>query len=222
MSHGQRWMDEAYKYIEVRGCTTIASAAKALGVEWERARYVIALLKKEGRLVEVEYGGKVLWCVSEEAAEEAVNALRAEVWRVICANRLRYVSPSKLARLISEDPKALRTLHKFAAPADLTAVGGLKILDAALRDLFGREFGRRTRRKLYYVPEGFCREPPPRVRPKVYKPPHSTIVTFWVPEAMARDIERAAAELGVSKPLLVRMAIERMLQQYRHLLRRQA
>ena len=220
MPHGlakkvKKRMNEAYKHIEAQGCATVASVAGALNVPWDRARHVVDLLKKEGRVVEVEYGGKLLWCVNEEAAEEAIYNIRAEVWRLICSNKLRYVSPSRLAQLMISDARARKLFAKYVSIKNAANAGGIKFADAVLRDLLGAAFDRRTNKKIYMVPADFCAKPPRREAPKRYKQ-RRNIVTFRVTEAMARDVEKAAAVLGVGKAELVRMAVEHLLNQYRH------
>jgi hypothetical protein len=139
-----------------------------------------------------------------------------ETWRLICGAKFTHVYPARLARLIAEDVKAVKVFTKYVPVDDLTKAGGLKFLSAALHDLLGEAIDRRTHHKVYAVPPDFCRQPPPRTKPQIYKPPHSNIVTFWVDEAVARDLERAAEALGVDRPRLIRMAIERMLEQFRH------
>ena len=208
----------ALEFIKTRRCVTVAALAKELGVDWDGAKRITNLLRKEGKIVVVVYGGKMLWCVDKEAAEEVLNTLRMETWRLICSYKLTHVYPSRLARLISEDGQAWKVFMKYVSVDGLTKAGGLKFFDAALRDLLGGAFDRRGNHKVYAVPPGFCSQPPRRIKPRRYKPPHNNIVTFWVSETLANDIEKAAATLGIDKPRLVRMAIERLLEQYRHVL----
>jgi Mn-dependent DtxR family transcriptional regulator len=214
----KRRITAAFKFIQTRKCVTIAALAKELGINWDSAKRVANMLQKAGKVVVVVYGGKMLWCIDKEAAEEILNNLRMETWRLICSSKLTHVYPSRLARLISEDAQAWKVFMKYVSMDDLTKAGGLKFFDAALRDLLGEAFDRRTNHKVYAVPPDFCSQPPRRIKPQIYKPPHRNMVTFLVTEAVARDIEKAAAMLGVDKPQLVRMAIERLLEQYRHLL----
>jgi Mn-dependent DtxR family transcriptional regulator len=213
----KRRITAAFELIQVRKCVTIATLAKELGINWDSAKRIAYMLQKAGKVVVVVYGGKMLWCIDKEAAEEVLNSLRMETWRLICSSRLTHVYPSRLARLISEDAQAWKVFMKYVSRDDLTKAGGLKFFDAALRDLMGEAFDRRTNHKVYAVPPNFCSQPPQRIKPRIYKPRRS-MVTFLVTETVARDIERAAALLGVDKPQLVRMAIERLLEQYRHLL----
>jgi len=214
----RRRMEAALGFIQARRCATVASLAKELGVDWDGAKRITNLLRKEGKVVVVVYGGKMLWCVDEEAAEEAVNEVRMELWRLICSAKLTHVYPARLARLAAEDVHAMKVFMKYVSMDDLTKAGGLKLFDATLRDLLGEALDRRARKKIYAVPRGFCKKPPQRVKPRIYKPPHNNIVTFWVDERVARDLELAARTLGVDKPQLIRRAIEGLLEQYRHML----
>jgi len=221
MPHGTakkvaRRMEEARRYLKAHGCTTLSVLARALGVTWERARHVADLLEARGEVSVFRYGGKLLWCVDEEAAADAVYKLRLELWRVICSSKRRYISPAAAARLIAADVQARREFSKYTSVDSITA-GTLAFVDAALTDLLGRAFDRRTNKKIYLVPTGFCANPPRREAPKRYKP-RRNLVSFKVTEAMARDIEKAAAVLGVGKAELVRMAVERLLNQYRHII----
>ncbi|MFZ8808112.1 MAG: winged-helix domain-containing protein [Pyrobaculum sp.] len=215
MPHGlakkvKRRMREAYRYVKTRRCSTIASLARALGVEWGKARRVLNLLKKSGKVVEVTFGGKLLWCISEDDAAEVLHAIRSETWRLICSNRLRYVYPSRLAKLVAEDMQARRVFARYASLINS------KLFDAVLRDMLG-ETDRRGRKKIYVVPDGFCAKPPLHIKPHVYKP-RRNIVNVRISGKMAKDIEKAAGTLGVDKPRLIRLAIERLLEQYRHML----
>ena len=218
MPHGTakkvvRRMEEARKYLGEWGCTTLSMLAKALGATWEQARRAADLLEARGEAAVFTYGGKLLWCVnSEEAAAEAIHKLRLELWRVLCSSRRRFVSPTEAARLVAADPQARKAFSKFTSLTKITA-GTLAFIDAALADLLGEAFDRRTNKKIYMVRTDICAKPPRRTEPKRYKP-RRNLVTFRVTEAMARDIEKAAAALGVEKPRLIRMAIERLLKQY--------
>jgi len=211
----RRRMEAALEFIKARRCVTVAALAKELGVGWDNAKRIADMLRKEGKVVVVTFGGKMFWCIDEGAAEEAVNEVRMETWRLICNAKFTHVYPARLARLVMEDVKAMKVFTKYVSIDDLLKAGGLKFLNAVLNDTLGEAVDRRTHHKVYAVPPNFCTQPPPRAKPKIYKPPHS-IVTFWVGEEMLQDIEKAAEALGVDKPRLIRMAIERMLEQYRH------
>ena len=218
MPHGlarkvRKRMEEARRYLEAHGCATLSALAKVLGVSWDRARHVVNLLEALGEVSVFRYGGKLLWCVDEEAAAVAVSSLRTAVWRLICASRRRYISPTELAKMAAANAQARKIFANYVPNLDKT--GGVRMMDAALRDLLGEVFDKRTNKKIYLVPADFCERPPRQEAPERYKPRRS-IVTFKVTEAMARDMENAAAALGVGKAELVRMAIERLIEQYRH------
>lgn len=210
-------VEQAQELVKQLGCVTVAALAKALDVGWGEAKYALNQLKKERKVVETAVGDRLLFCVDGDAAEEEVYKLRLETWRLICGVKYAYVYPARLACLIMEDAQARKMFTKYVPASDLLKASGLKFLDAVLRDLLGGEFDRRTHRKVYAVPPEFCRQPPPRTKLRIYKQPH-TIVTFWVGEKMLQDIENAAEALGVDKSRLIHMAIEQLLEQYKHLL----
>jgi hypothetical protein len=212
-----RRMEEARRYLNAHGCATLSALAKALGVTWERARHAAGLLEARGEVAVFVYGGKLLWCLNDDVAADAVYKLRLELWHVICKTKRRYISPAAAARLVAADARARREFSRFTSVAGITA-GTLAFLDAALRDLLCEAFDRRGNKKIYMVPAGFCAKPPRRLAPKRYKPKRN-IVTFKIPETMARDVEKAVAALGIGKAELVRMAVERLLNQYRHVVK---
>jgi len=210
---------KAHELAARHGCITIAAAASALGVPWDTARYAVEQLRRQGKVVEARLKKKLLWCVDEEAAADVVYKLRLELWRVLCKSRRKYISPAAAARLIAADAQARNTYSKFVSVDSITA-GTLAFVDAALTDLLGRAFDRRTNKKLYAVPGNICNSPPPRPSAEeVRYKKRRRLVTFKVPQAMAGDLEYAARLLGVEKAELVRMAVERLLEQYRHILR---
>jgi hypothetical protein len=227
-------MYEVYEYIATRGCSTVASLAKTLGVKWDQAMYVAELLEMEGKVIEVMYGGNYLWCVDEKVAEEEVNRLRMEVWRLICNAKLKHVYPVRLTKLVAKDAQALEAFTKFIPAQDMKKASWLKFIDAALSDLLGEIHEKRSHHKVYAVPPNFCTQPPRHVKLQYPSQRHSMMppntpetsnkqqhstVTFNVPEAMARDLELAVKTLGIAKTQLVRVAIKRLLEQYQHLLK---
>jgi hypothetical protein len=210
---------KAYEHVARHGCVTVATVASALGIHWDTARYVVEQLRKRGKVVEARLKKKLLWCVDGNAAADVVYKLRFEMWRVLCKSKRKYISPAAAARLIAADAQARKVYSKFVSMDSITA-GTLAFVDAALTDLLGRAFDRRANKKLYVVPSNLCSNPPPRPSAEEvrYKKRHR-LVTFKVPQAMAGDLEYATRLLGVEKAELVRMAVERLLEQYRHIIR---
>jgi|ADKH01.1.fsa_nt_gi hypothetical protein len=206
-------VEEALEFFKAHKCATLSVLASALGVNWDKARRVADLLK--GSVVVVVVGGKLLWCVSQEAAEEAVNSLLSETRRLICNSRRKYVAPSKLASEIVNDARARKVYAKYVPLKHIAKAAGLRFIDAVLTELLGEAYDRRFNRKLYMVPPDLCRKPHRRVKPRLYKPKRGT-TTFKVPPAMARDLEIAATSLGTTKGELVKEAIRRLLEHYRN------
>jgi len=195
---------------------TIYSAANVLKSEWETARNTLNELLKDGKVVKHVYASKMFFCLSEEDALEAVHGLRHELWRLICESKRRYISPSAMFKIIASDVKARRLFSKYII-IDRDNSGALKFLARMLEDVLGVEPDHRNNKKLYAVPHGLCNAPPapPDSLKRNYR---KNLTNVLVTERMARDLELAAEMLNTDKSKLVRMAIEKLLGEYRHLL----
>jgi hypothetical protein len=86
-----------------------------------------------------------------------------------------------------------------------------------LEDVLGTEPDLRNNKKLYAVPAGICAAspPPPDSLRRRYR---ANLVNVRVTERMAKDLELAAKMLDIDKSKLVKTAIEKLLNEYRHLL----
>jgi predicted transcriptional regulator len=221
----RRRIIEALNYMKnAAPCATIANISKALNITWTQARHLIEQLVKNSMLIEISVGGKLLWCLNEQAAATEIYALKRALWHVICANKRRFVTPSTTIKLLAEDSSARKIYAKYV---DITTVNGgaLNFVSAILEDLLGPPLdngqpNKKYKRKvIYYVPPRLCdQEPRPQeALIRRYKQPR-TLVNFRISRAMYNDIIQAANYMGVSVPDLIRMAIARLISQYSHLL----
>jgi hypothetical protein len=204
------------EYIKDAKCATIPSAANVLKSGWETARNTLNELVKDGKVVRHIYAGKAFYCLSERDALQAAHSLRHELWRLICQSRRRYLSPSAAFKMIEADRQARSLFSKYIIINRVNS-GALKFLSYMLKDVLGTKPDLRNNKRLYAVPPNICSTPPP--------PPDSlrrryraNLVNVLVTERMANDLEPAAKMLGTDKSKLVRMAIERLLNEYRHML----
>ncbi len=209
-------MKKLEEYIKNTKCVTIPSAANVLKSGWETARNTLNELLKDGKVVRYIYACKTFYCLSEEDAYNAAQSLRRELWRLICGSKRRYISPSAAFKMIAEDKQARKLFSKYII-VDRSNSGALAFISCMLKDVLGTEPDRRNNKKLYMVPAGICAAPPP--------PPDSlsrhyrrNLTSVWITERMANDLELAAKMLNTDKSKLVKMAIEKLLNEYRHLL----
>jgi hypothetical protein len=206
------------EYIKNTKCVTITSAANVLKSDWETARNTLNELAKDGKAVRHNYAGKMLYCASEKDAFEVVHRFRRELWRLVCKSRRRYISPSAVFKMIINDKQARKFFSKYIIIDRLNS-GALSFIARMLEDVLKTEPDWRNNKALYAVSASICNAPPaqPESLPRYYR---KNLTTVHVTERMAKDLELAAKMLNVSKSKLVRMAVEKMLNEYRHLLGR--
>lgn len=199
-------------------CVTIGKFAKMINFTWGGARKVLLRLYKYKLIIRIRIVNRDLWCVDVEHAKQAIFEIKHEIWRLLCQTRHRFIKPSAMLKLIRHDIKARKIFSKYI-DVDKSTAQTLNFITSVLTDLFGPPIDKTEHRSVYYIPPNFCQnEPTPdHVDLRRYKLPY-TQVSFLVPEAMLRDMEKAAAMLKVTVPELVRMAIGRMLREYRHIL----
>jgi predicted transcriptional regulator len=210
---------EVLEYMRhVSPCATITTIAKALNLSWTYAREIMTHLTKSGLIIEVAIKHRVLWCINKKAASIEIAILKRELWRVICASKRKFIKPSQIYGLIAEDAEARKIFAKYIN-VDKISGNALKFLSALIEDLIGPPLEKTSRKVLFHVPPKICENKPPldNIQIRQYKQPHK-IVTFKVSPAMYMDLLTAADSIGTTIPHLVRMAIARLLSQYRHLI----
>jgi hypothetical protein len=211
------WILEALRYLQTTTpCTTITKLANALNLPWHVTRHVVSHMVKSEIIIAVTINGHMLWCLDEYAAHSAISELRRELWRVLCgAHRRKTVTASTATKLIAADPQARQIYSKYVN-LDRHSPHALKFVAAILEDLLGPPVEKTKRKTVFYIKSETCKTPIKldHVDVKKYKQPHR-LVTFKVTRAMYHDILVASTQLGISVSDLVRMAIARLLTQYR-------
>jgi hypothetical protein len=178
----------------------------------------MAHMTKSGLIIEVAIKHRVLWCINKKAALIEIAILRRELWRVICSSKRKFITPSQIYGLIAEDAEARKIFAKYINVDKINA-NALKFLSALIEDLIGPPLEKTSRKVLFHVPPKICETKPPldNIQIRQYKQPHR-LVTFKVSHTMYMDLIEAANYMGTTIPNLVRMAIARLLSQYRHLI----
>ncbi len=207
---------ETLKYMKKEApCTTIANIARKFNLTWTQARHIINLLIKAGVVTEIRIAKKVLWCLDDNAATSEIYKLIHHAWRVICKSNRKYIRPSMVAQLIAQDPRARKAYLRYV---DITRASPstLKVMNIILTELLKKPIEKKPRKVIFYVPPEFCQKEPrlEDLSIRRYKP-QRRIVSFKVPPAMYNDMIKAAQQLGISIPELVRMAIKRLISQYK-------
>jgi len=209
---------KAIEYLKEANCTNIGTLAKVLNVSWSYARTILRHLTNSKLITTVAIRRRVLWCINDSAAIAEITTLKRELWRVICGAYRRFITPATAMKLIANDLNARKVYAKYV---NMDRINGnsLQFIAAVLEDLIGPPIDKTARKLRFYVPTKICETKPPldNIQIRRYKQPHR-LVTFKVPYTMYMDLIEAAYYMGTTIPNLVRMAIARLLSQYRHLI----
>jgi len=208
---------KAIEYLKEANCTNIGTLAKVLNVSWAYARTILRHLTSSKLITTVAIRRRVLWCINDSVAIAEITTLKRELWRVICGAHRRFITPATAMKLIANDLNARKVYAKYV---NMDRINGnsLQFIASVLEDLIGPPIDKAARKLRFYVPTKICEnEPRLYVQIRRYKQPHR-LVTFKVPHTMYMDLIEAANYMGTTIPHLVRMAIARLLSQYRHLI----
>lgn len=123
------------------GCKTTAHVMRELGLNHSEAFYVLKVLALEGYIKRVLIGGTAIWCLGNEDYEKLVNTLQQEIRRIIESHKLKYVSPSRLYRLIQEDPHAYKLISQYV-PMNYSNSIALRFLSHLLYLMYGPPYDR--------------------------------------------------------------------------------
>jgi DNA-binding transcriptional ArsR family regulator len=210
---------EILKYMEKEApCTTIAKIGEVFNLSWSQARVAFKILTDDELVVELKIGDKMIWCIDEKAAANEIYALKRELWRILCEQKRKFVTTSTIAKWIINDPTARKIFSRYVDTTKIN-IAMLKLIAAILKELVGKPIDRTARKTLYYIPRNLCEKEPRHedVTINHYKQTRNN-VSIKVPTPMYQDILAAADSLGISVAELVRMAILRLITQYRHVL----
>jgi hypothetical protein len=125
-----------------------------LGLSHTEAYYVLQLLQAHNRAVKVSAGRIVIWCKDGETAERTLSALTSTIRRLLCANDMRYATPTRVANLIMSDRQAFKLFAKYIQLDRTKRFGyrpaALAFVDALLQRAFGDPV-RDGEKNVYYV-----------------------------------------------------------------------
>jgi len=199
-------------------CTTISAIARKFAMPWESARKLLEHLSDSKLLLEISINKRVIWCLSEQAAAVEIATLKRETWRLMCNSGRRFITPSVILKAIANDPQARIIFDKYISVGRISG-NALQFIASILEDILGPPLEKGKRKVRFYVPRKICEKEPKIISVSVrrYKQPHK-LVTFKVPDTMYSDIIAATSYMGITIPQLVRVAIARLLSQYRHVL----
>jgi hypothetical protein len=95
------------------GCKTTAQVMHALDLTHTEAFYTLKTLASEGHIKMAMFGRTSIWCLNDEHYERLVNMLLGEIKRIVKSRGLKYVYPTKLYKLILQDPVAYKLISRF-------------------------------------------------------------------------------------------------------------
>jgi DNA-binding Lrp family transcriptional regulator len=188
------------------GCVSTYALRVALGVNNEEARYVATQLVEEGEAVGVVVGRTAVWCRDCAAAEELITRLREAVHRLAVGNRMKYVTPAKILRVVQNDREVyaffgrfipISRIDKYFSPVALAFADGL------LRLLYGEPMRRMRRKTVYVVSQP--RQLEIDIRDRIDK----NIIRVNLPDDLATTLQ------GVDVNEVVVQALEQLLARFR-------
>jgi ribosomal protein S25 len=205
----RRKMEKASELVARDGCVAASALRRRLNLSHSQMRHVMYQLLAEGRVVEVVVGKVALWCRDRAAAEDVVKRLKDIVHRLVTANGLRYISPSRVLRLAQPDREAYPLFSRFVPlsrfPDDHLHPVALAFADSILASLYGEPVVNMPNRHVYFVAQ-------PRqdigdivIRDKAEK----VLVNVNLSDGLAAALKDTDAEEVVMR------AIERLLARYR-------
>jgi hypothetical protein len=118
-------------------CKTTGHIVKTLGLTHSEAYYVLEMLKNEGLVVKGIFGKVAVWCLNDDQFKSTISELMREIRRIVESNKLKYVYPMRIYKLILNDSKAYALLSRYVPVG--TAVT-LAFLNAILEMLYGKPY----------------------------------------------------------------------------------
>jgi ribosomal protein S25 len=188
------------------GCVSTYALTKRLGLNSEEARYVAAQLVEEGEAVGVIIGRTAVWCRDRAAVEELMTRLKETVHKLAVGNKMKYVTPAKILRVVQNDREAYALFSRFIPLSRIDryfSPVALAFADGVLRMLYGESV--HTRRKAIY----FVSQPRAVAEINIRDSIDKKTVSVSVPDDLA------AALQGVDVEDLTLQAIEQLLTRYR-------
>ncbi len=195
--------------LRIRGCVTTRAVVE-LGFTKTQAEAALRYLAASGRAVRVGVGRVAVWCYSEKSAARHMARLRRALHRLICAAKLKYVSPIDVLEIITGDKEARRLFTRYIK-LSVKDTAALHFLSGLLTFVYGEPvFMKSNRKPVYFAYCGRRRLPPLRYGRKEYR----SVQVKVEPELREALLKIAEAE-GVSVSALVRRAVERLLERHR-------
>ena len=202
--------EEVAHLLRLRGCVT-ARAVVELGFSRTQAEDALKYLVSANRAVRVRVGRVVLWCFSRHSAVKHMHRLRRTLHALICASKMKYVSPRGALELITKNKEARKLFSRYINPRP-EDTAALHFLAGLLTSMYGEPAFRvgKGRMPIYFADCRRRRLPPLRLWERPKKEYRSVQVKVE-PELREALLKAAEAE-GVSVSALVRKAVERLLE----------
>ena len=198
--------EEVARLMRMRGCIAVRHLTE-LGFSHTQAESALKYLVSTGRAVRIRVGRVSLWCYSRKSAARHVGRLRRALHALICAARVKYVSPRDALEIIMKNKEARRLFSRYINPRP-EDTAALHFLAGLLTSMYGEPTlcVNRGRTPLFFAD---CQ----RLQPLVWrrqKKEYRSVQVRVEPELKEALLKAAEAE-GVSVSALVRRAVERLL-----------
>ena len=102
--------------MRARGCISVRHVV-GLGFSDAQAESALKYLASVGRAVRVRVGRVALWCCSEKSAARHVKRLRRALRALICAAKVKYVTPGDVLELVIGDKAARELFSRYVNPS---------------------------------------------------------------------------------------------------------
>ena len=143
-------MAHVYRIVESHGCVTTTAVMSESGLSHTEAYYVLQLLQAHNNATKVVVGKTAIWCKDGETAERTLDVLTSTVQRLLCANGMRYATPTRVTNLIMSDRQAFKLFAKYIQ-LDRTKRLGYRPVALTFIDALLRRVGDPVRNNVYYV-----------------------------------------------------------------------
>lgn len=206
--------EEVVRLMRMRGCIAVRHLTE-LGFSHTQAESALKYLVSTGRAVRIRVGRVSLWCYSRKSAARHVGRLRRALHALICATRVKYVSPRDALEIIMKNKEAKRLFSRYINPRP-EDTAALHFLSGLLAFMYGEAAlcVNRCRTPLFFVD---CQRRLPPLVWRRQKKEYRSVQVRVEPE-LKEALLKAASAKGVSVSGLVRLAVKRLLERYKTLL----
>jgi len=141
--------EEVAELLRMRGCVGLRSIVE-LGFTRTQAAYALEHLAAAGRAVRIYVGDVRMWCYSRRSAVKHLRRLRHLLHGLICAARVKYVTPKKALELVANNKDAKKVFGRYMR-VDPRDTGTLHFLNGLLKLTYGGPAASRPRKPVYFA-----------------------------------------------------------------------